>query len=96
MHMFTRCNFFSGKINYYIEEFDANPTGKGGGSGLDEKVNRLQGFAAAVIRTTKYPLGYGLIQIDEQDDRNYVYGTNGLWLFVRFLGDIFISSDHIL
>lgn len=88
-------DFMKDKIDFYTMRFQEDPTGKTGY--LGQKVNRFQGGGAALIRTLKYPMGYGVISYEDRNDINYSYGTNGLGSLLEMWGiPLFIYLMYLL
>jgi hypothetical protein len=52
------------------------------------KVNRLQGFYYSVMKTIRYPFGYGVISNKDYTNDVEIYGTNGLGSILTMWGVI--------
>lgn len=70
-------DFMEGKINKYTEAYQQNEINAKAEKNK-VKVNRFQGGYEALVKTMKYPLGYGLVSEKDYTDEVEIYGTNGL------------------
>ena len=83
-YYYQRLEFFTNKMDVYIDSFEEDPTGRSGN--INKKVNRFQGGVTAVLRTLEYPLGYGIMNAKERNDYLYSYGVNGLASILEMWG----------
>lgn len=84
LYVFRESAFLSGELSVYVETFEADRTGEAGSTG--KKVNRFQGGVASLLRTMKYPLGYGLSSVSDRQDKDFSYGVNGLASLLEMWG----------
>jgi len=79
-----KLDFISGKIDKYTVAYKEGNVNVQ--SGQEIKVNRFQGGYYALLKTLKYPLGYGLVSEKDFTDELEIYGTNGLGSLLTMWG----------